>query len=223
MTVMTEPLRSPYAQLLAVLGTRVKPRWAMLALLAAIGLVGATTSAQRAVQSAANYDVRTVKEAGAGAYVARFSAVQRPALEARMKGLSRLQALFPTLEIEDNLELGTPEIVGRPAGHGFLTGPSPDRVGTMRAFLTTFSDFYGLTPAEVGGLVLIADYTNPAGNMAWVEFEQRINGIPVFRGLIRGGFTARGELARTTGPLAVGLAGVALPTQPNLSPAQAVS
>ena len=47
---------------------------------------------------------------------------------------------------------------------------------------------------------LVADYANPAGNMAWVEFEQRINGLPVFHGLIRGGFTAKGELARTTGP-----------------------
>ena len=48
--------------------------------------------------------------------------------------------------------------------------------------------------------------------MAWVEFEQRINGMPVFQGLIRGGFTRKGELARTTGPLASGLNPAALPT-----------
>jgi hypothetical protein len=64
---------------------------------------------------------------------------------------------------------------------------------------------------------------NPAGNMGWVEFEQRINGLPVFQGLIRGGFTANGELARTTGPLALGLDATALSVSPTLSPAQAVS
>ena len=48
---------------------------------------------------------------------------------------------------------------------------------------------------------MVADYENPAGNIAWVELEQRINGLPVFRGLIRGGFSARGELVRTTGTL----------------------
>ena len=40
-------------------------------------------------------------------------------------------------------------------------------------------------------LELVADYANPAGNMAWVEFEQQINGLPVFQGLVRGGFTRK--------------------------------
>ena len=76
---------------------------------------------------------------------------------------------------------------------------------------------------QAESLELVADYVNPAGNMAWVEFEQRINGLPVFRGLIRGGFTARGELARTTGVLAAGLDAAQLGTAPALTAAQAVS
>ena len=42
---------------------------------------------------------------------------------------------------------------------------------------------------------------NPAGNMGWAEFEQRSTASPYSR-VIRGGFTAKGELARTTGALA---------------------
>src|SRR5262249_7018791 len=91
------------------------------------------------------------------------------------------------------------------------------------AFLTDNADVYGLTAAQVVNLELIADYENPAGNMSWVEFEQRINGLPVFRGLIRGGFTARGQLARTTGPLAAGLDAATLSVSAALTAAQAVS
>ena len=103
-----------------------------------------------------------------------------------------------------------PEVVSAKPGAGFLTAPTDDRVGAMRGFLSSYADGYGLSQDQVASLELVADYTNPAGNMAWVEFEQKINGLPVFRGLIRGGFTAKGELARTTGPLAAGLDAAAL-------------
>ena len=59
--------------------------------------------------------------------------------------------------------------------------------------------------------------------MAWVEFQQRLNGLPVFQGLIRGGFTAKGELARITGPIAPILDNPSLEVSPHLSAAQAVS
>ncbi|MEP7117798.1 MAG: M36 family metallopeptidase, partial [Acidobacteriota bacterium] len=68
----------------------------------------------------------------------------------------------------------------------------------------------------------MADYVNPAGNMAWVELEQRINGIPVFQGQIRGGFTAKGELVRTTGLLVAGSAAPAL-EKPAIDGPQAVA
>ena len=74
----------------------------------------------------------------------------------------------------------------------------------MRGFFAAHADAYRLTAAQVQSLELVADYTNPSGNMSWVEFEQRINGVPVFQGLVRGGFTRNGELARVTGPLAAG-------------------
>ena len=94
------------------------------------------------------------------------------------------------------------EVVSAAPGTGFLTPQSGDRVATLRGFVTANADVYGLAGSVIAELQVVADYMNPAGNMGWAELEQRINGIPVFQGLIRGGFTARGELARTTGALA---------------------
>ena len=64
---------------------------------------------------------------------------------------------------------------------------------------------------------------NPSGNMAWVELEQRLNGIPVFQGYLRGAFTAKGELARTSGRLAAGVAAAALDAAPSITAAQAIA
>ncbi len=82
---------------------------------------------------------------------------------------------------------------------------------------------YGLSSAQVAELQVVADYMNPAGNMGFAELEQRFNGIPVFQGYVRGGFTAKGELARTTGILATGIDAGKLATTPSLTAAEAVS
>src|SRR6185369_3067287 len=91
----------------------------------------------------------------------------------RAVGLARLRTNF-SVDVIDSPELGTPEVVGTKAGTGFLTASAPDRPAAMRSFLAANADAYGLSAAQVANLVLIADYRNPAGNMAWVEFEQRI-------------------------------------------------
>ena len=177
-----------------------------------------------------NFDIRTdtaaveaaMKRAATSQSGARAAGVGDLA-SVRAADLARLHATFKDVEVVDNPELGTPEIVGVKPGGGFLTAASADRVGAMRGFLSSYADVYGLSQDQVASLELVADYANPAGNMAWVEFEQQINGLPVFRGLIRGGFTASGELARTTGPLAAGLDAAALSTSPTLTAAQAVS
>ena len=220
------------------MSVKIPRRFAMFALLAGLALITAHTWAQRAAPAAAppNFDIRTETAAGAAAYMARFASpagsgdaragfadARARFAGARAAGLARLQAAFQNIEVVDSPELGTPEVVGVKAGGGFLTAATADRVGAMRGFLSSYADLYGLTQDQVASLELVADYANPAGNMAWVEFEQKINGLPVFRGLVRGGFTANGELARTTGPLAAGLDAATLSTSPTLTAAQAVS
>ncbi len=212
---------------------RIPRQFEVLALLAGLALVTAHPWAQRATSTAApaNFDIRTdtaaVEAAMKRAKTSPGVGVQAAAVgglaSARAADMSRLQATFKDIEVVDNPERGTPEIVGVKAGGGFLTAATSDRVGAMRGFLSAYAGVYGLSQNQVASLELVADYANPSGNMAWVEFEQKINGLPVFQGLIRGGFTARGELARTTGPLAAGLDAAALSTSPTLTAAQAVS
>jgi len=54
-------------------------------------------------------------------------------------------------------------------------------------------------------LTVAADYSNPEDSLAFTRLEQRINGIPVFNGEIRAGFTKDGELIRVINNLAAGV------------------
>jgi hypothetical protein len=172
-----------------------------------------------------NFDIRTDKDAASGAFMDRYPESSSyktnvVSAKARETGLAQLQADLK-VEVTNGPELKTPEIVS--AKSGFLTSPNFNRVGTMRTFLSTYASAFGLSQGQVGDLVQVSNYANPADNMAWVEFEQRINGLPVFRGRIRGGFTKKGELAQTTGQLAPSLDATLLAVSPILTAAQAVS
>jgi Fungalysin metallopeptidase (M36)/Bacterial Ig domain/Calx-beta domain len=179
-----------------------------------------------------NFDIRTYVDdpawpakADAAEYLRKFGAPELLAQDlavTHVSGVARLEAEHPGVVIENNAATRGVELVTAPAGR-FLTAPSGDRVTTLRGFLSVNAAAYGVTAAQVGDLEVVADYMNPAGNMGYAEFEQRFHGIPVFQGLIRGGFTARGELSRTTGLLAQGIDASMLTIRPSLSAAQAVS
>jgi hypothetical protein len=226
---MSKQKRSQSAEVRAAGGWRLV-RLLALSLVLAVGMFGVRTWAQWADQIASreNFDIRSAKSTAADAFMQRFQARDSFAavsdlLDQQKSGLARLQADFPALDVVQSPELRTAEVIGSQPGHGFLTGPSTDRAAAMRGFIASYASAYGLTAAQAQGLVLVADYENPAGNMAWVEFEQRLNGLPVFRGLIRGGFTAKGELARTTGALAAGIDETTLSVSPLLTAAGAIS
>ena len=141
----------------------------------------------------------------------------------RIAGVARLEAAYKGIAIERQAGVNVLEVVSAAPGTGFLTPPSGDRVTALRGFVTAHADAYGLAASDIGELQPVADYMNPAGNMGWAELEQTINGIPVFQGVIRGGFTAKGELARTTGALATVSDASALSTDPSVSAGQAIS
>ncbi len=204
-------------------------RTTSIALMLSLALLGTGTGAQYGAAPGApeNIDIRTAKTAEASAFLesARAAVVpQRLTAVAvtQALGIARLQSSL-SADVDLNPALGTPEIISTRAGSRFLTGPGPNRGATLRAFAAAYADALGVTGADVEALELVADYMNPAGNMGWAELEQRINGIPVFQGYLRGGFTAKGELVRTTGLLAPGLDASLLPTTPSVGAAQAVS
>jgi Zn-dependent metalloprotease len=94
-------------------------------------------------------------------------------------------------------------------GKSFLTGPTA-RAGAKHSdylisFLKENSSLIGGTDSQIGSLKVAADYTNPDGVLSFVELNQEINGIPVFRGEVKAGFTADGELIRVINNFAPGL------------------
>jgi len=141
----------------------------------------------------------------------------------RIGGEARLEAAVKGVQIDRHAGLRTAEVVSATPGGAFLSGPSGDRASTLRAFLRANADAYGVTSAQVAELELVADYMNPAGNMGWAEFEQKVNGVPVFQGAIRGGFTAKGELVRTTGVLVTGMDARAVSASVSVSAGQAIA
>lgn len=181
-----------------------------------------------------NFDLRTAeptettgsasREAYRNRSLGRDRAAALQTLSARLAaGRASLAARIPTLEVELNLAGQVPEAVGTATAERFLTGPGAEREKTVRDFLRQEAALYGLTAAEVDALVKFSDYTNPAGNLSWVEFRQDVLGIPVFQGELRAGFTPRGELARTTGNLVPGLDPSTLSTKPGLNVAEGVA
>jgi subtilisin-like proprotein convertase family protein len=208
--------------------------------LAAFALTIATLTAGTGAQPAQsptgsegypNFDIRVDKESASAPQLGYLERVSTPTAafaadrvaQARENGIARLKGADGAIAVEQHPSLGVPEVVSAMPGGGFLSGPSDDRVSTLRAFLSAHADAYGVSAPQVQGLDLVADYVNPAGNMAWVELQQTLNGVPVFQGTIRGGFTAKGELARTTGALATAIDGASLATAPLLSARQAIA
>jgi len=208
---------------------------AVMAVLAAVVLPSGqirplTPSAASPADPYPNFDIRTYKDdpalAGSDALAAYMAAtapaaVAADALAGSRNGLAALRAELPGVRVEEGL-VGGASIVSAMPGTPFLSEAGGDRVAALRGFLQGHAEAFGLSGDQANALVVVADEMNPAGNMAWVELEQRIHGIPVFQGHLRGAFTAKGELARTNGLLATGADGVAAQSA-SLSSAQAAA
>lgn len=186
-----------------------------------------------------NFDLRDAKSDSAkgssvaiiAAYRARQftagrAAATRAVVDAMGPARAELARRVPALHFELNRFGHAPEIVGVTGADSFLT-PVPEgatpRETVARDFLVANASLYGLTADQAGRLVKFSDYANPAGNLSWVGFRQEVSGVPVFQGEVLAAFTARGELARTTGNLAAAVDESTLSTTPALSPAQAAT
>ncbi|HEX7295900.1 MAG TPA: M36 family metallopeptidase, partial [Pyrinomonadaceae bacterium] len=121
----------------------------------------------------------------------------------------RLGANLPGLRLVTGQALKNPESIMSAQGKKFLTKASKQpREKIVKDFLAANAEMYGLTPREVAQLRKITDYTNPAGNLSWVELRQEVKGIPVFQGELRAALTSEGELVGTVGRLTPALSGI---------------
>jgi uncharacterized repeat protein (TIGR01451 family) len=158
-----------------------------------------------------NYDVRVNDSAKAAAKAERRRQKSRKAKKEKQnrgqqmkEARESLKRNAPAAEIKVNEELGLPEVVSAPHGRKgrFLapaSGESHEKI--VRGFVGRHAELYGLTARQVAHLRKTADYTNPDGNLSWVEFKQEIKGVPVFQGELRAMITRDGELATAVGRL----------------------
>jgi hypothetical protein len=229
------------------LGTNTVPGWLLsvpvvVGLLAAIWIAPFTVSSAHKVEEQVQgtgtvrgyYDIRSDKDEAARNFYERKRAKvtpgQRSAITARAtaseRARTRMAKANPRLELRFSKDTHAPEVVSILAPGQKLTARSGGKPeGVLRGFLEDNRDLYGLTAGQITELAKVADYDNPAGNLSWVEFEQRINGVPVFQGTILGAMTKKRELFRAIGKLVPGVDYQAAANEKNavLSAARATS
>ncbi|HEV7645579.1 MAG TPA: M36 family metallopeptidase [Pyrinomonadaceae bacterium] len=161
-----------------------------------------------------NYDIRTDKGAADFIAGARQSAGRSAELvgtvrENFTKGEETLRQSIPTLKVEYNEDIRTPEVIAPDINQGFktMTGASTGvkNAETLRNFIRQNNDLVGVDDRQASQLKVTADYTNPDGNLSYAHLEQFIGDIPVFRAEIKAGFTKNGEMFRVINNLAPGL------------------
>ncbi|CAN5242153.1 hypothetical protein BH20ACI2_BH20ACI2_12110 [soil metagenome] len=160
-----------------------------------------------------NYDIRDDKKA-VDRLAEYRSAAKKTAVDAAdiresmVLGERELKRRIPTLEVEYNSQLQAPEIISPDPKRekAFLTKASGrKRSETLKSFLDENSALLGTRRANIARLKVVADSSNPEGNLAFVELKQEIKGVPVFRGEIRAGFKKSGEMLRVISNFAPGL------------------
>ena len=160
-----------------------------------------------------NYDIRRDKSALGKLATLRGgmnkNAVQVADLRDQfVAGEKELASRVPSLKVEYNSDLHIPEVIATDVrqGKAFLSAASSEKHSdVLRDFLRQNATLTGVASAQVDQLKVFSDYTNPNGNLSFVEIDQEINGIPVFRGEVKAAFTKRGEMARIINNLAPGL------------------
>lgn len=174
------------------------------------GLIERTSSHANGI---VNYDIRTDKRAYGKLSAIRDSQGKTASMVADVRdafvhGEEELKRRVPSLKVEYNSDLRIPEVIAPDValGRSFLTRASTGkRSDLLKSFLKENSSLIGVSDAEIEGLKVVADYANPDGNLSFVELNQEINAIPVFRGEIKAGFTRQGEIIRVINNLAPGV------------------
>ena len=160
-----------------------------------------------------NYDIRTDRTARETMTNFRQSAGKTASAVADLRdsfvsGEKVLQAKVPNLKVEYSQDLQQPEVITPSVelGKSFLSAASSrKRPDILRNFIQNNENLLGVSDSQAATLETAADYTDPNGQLSFAELDQKINGIPVFRGEIKAGFDKNGQIVRVVNNLAPGL------------------
>ncbi len=160
-----------------------------------------------------NYDIRSDKTASDNLAAFRGKTGKTAAEVADIRdsfaqGENALKRKSPTINVEYNDDIRIPEVIAPDIKQrkSFLTPASAlKRAGVLTNFLEQNARLIGSRDNQINQMRVAADYTNPDGNLSFVELDQEIDGIPVFRGEVKAGFTKKGEMIRVINNFAPGL------------------
>ena len=161
-----------------------------------------------------NYDIRDDKNAFESLTDFRQQSGKDAAVIADVRadfvrGENELRSRVPTLKVEYNRDIRTPEVISPDVYKSNierLTAPSQARRSEiLRNFVKENNSLIGVSTDQADSLKVLADYTNPNGYLSFAHLEQLINGVPVFRGEVKAGFTKDGSMIRVINNLAPGL------------------
>lgn len=177
------------------------------------GLIERTVSYD---ESLPNYDIREQRGAEFIDLFREFrssvgsdAAIVASIRESFVRGEERLKSSMPHVRIEYNHDIRTPEVIAPQVWVTeieWLSFPSSrKRSEILLDFVKQNNELIGVNDRQAEALNVAADYENPSGNMSFAHLEQLINGIPVFRGEIKAGFTKDGRIITVINNLAAGL------------------
>ena len=125
---------------------------------------------------------------------------------AQQDGLAQLRTRTPAIRVDADLVLGSPAWLM--SAEGFLSGPpeleiarqgslglSPDDpYRPIKAFIIENTALFGHGLEVLTNATMKDDFVTPHNGLRTVVWEQQLDGIPVFEGLLIGHITRRGEL-----------------------------
>ena len=119
-----------------------------------------------------------------------------------------LQARLPGVQVQWNVRYGSPEHVA--ARGSFLTGPNAEGLAVapeiaqavpagdphraVKTFLTAHAPLFGYGPEILGTATLKRDYTLAHNGLRSIHWQQELQGVSVFEGIMVGHVTRQGEL-----------------------------
>jgi len=177
---------------------------------------GLYTRTESADPELPNYDIRTEKGEAIESYLASSRESVAKSLiavadirDGFVRGEESLRSRVPQVKFEYNSDIRIPEVITPDVWKSkveFLSQPTEaKRSDVLRNFVKENNSLVGVDNQQADDLVVTQDYTNPDGYMSFAQLEQRINGIPVFRGEVKAGFTKDGRIIRVINNLAPGL------------------
>src|SRR5262245_35022955 len=148
---------------------------------------------------------------------------------AHRAAVAKLKANVPDARVELDDIVGSPRWVTAP--HGFLTGrdgaglgvsaavaravPAGDRHRAVKAFLNEHSALFGHNASALNDARITREYVTPHNGLRSVVWQQELDGLPVFEGLLIGHTTKNGELVSLSSRFVVDLGPAADRGTPN--------